>query len=108
MLPPIEGFQDILRVNSEPPTRDAATALLATFQRRVDLIDNVLEGLAQTARALEALRNDGYPTLPTREVPDQVLADVDQNIATQQAARAFLKPEQAVSLGLQAGEAEEK
>lgn len=79
---PIEGFEDILRLNTEGPTREAAADLLGRFRGRVGVLD-------QAISLLTILIDDGYPDLPRREVAQGVFDDVDANLSTITSARGF-------------------
>lgn len=93
----IEGFRDILLLNTSNETKAAAQFLLDAFNGRVTHLDNSLS-------ALEGLKNHGYPELPDREVVDAVIADVNRQLETISAAKAFFAaPELAAALNLQPG-----
>lgn len=77
--PQIEGLRDFAALNLKPDTQQAVQKLRDAYARR-------RERLASALEALEALQNDGYPDVETLDVPATVLADLEQNVTTIQAA----------------------
>lgn len=94
---PIEGLRDTLRLDILPETQSACEDLLMRMLRRQHL-------LMEAIRALEALVHDGYPTVPTLSVPEVVLLDISNQIATITSAEGFFTPSLATSLNLVASD----
>lgn len=83
---PLEGFQDILSLNVSSETSGAARVLQDAFRNRARLLDAVIA-------AIEALLADRYPELPKQDSLPGVLSNIDEQLRTIEAARAFFVPE---------------
>lgn len=83
----VEGLKDYQSVNLAPASQAEVAARLADYQRRRDLLETLRKVLASARAAIEALLADGHPDLPQREVSDEVLADLDENLSTMTVAR---------------------
>ena len=71
--------------------------MIQAYQRRRDL-------LVAAQKALEALKNDGYPEHPKRTVPNEQFANLQDQLRTMTAALGRFSEEGfATSLNLQAG-----
>lgn len=86
---PLEGMRDYVRVgngvNGEDAMRAAAESAAGDYQRRLAVIERVESAL----RDLEA---SGYPEIPPRRVPAEILAQLAENHATMAAALARFEP----------------
>lgn len=99
--PELEGLQDYARLNLKPDTMEEVQALIALYQRRMYVL--------QTAKdALEGLISDGHPGMPVRQVSEDELDDLQNNLDTITAARARFVSDPAVSMALSAGATEQK
>ena len=100
--PVVEGHKDYQRLNLEGESPTAVAE--AAHESHV-----LLEAMDNAIAALEALNAAGYPALEPFEVTPEVLADLQANAATINAALAqYTASEQATSLNLAVGAAEPK
>lgn len=83
--PQIEGLHDFSRLNLKPETQAAVATATTDFQRRLDLINAALTALGD-------LGKDGYPTVPKRDVIQDVFDDLQSNVKTIEAAFAEFEP----------------
>jgi hypothetical protein len=96
---PIEGLTDLARLNIQEETQAAVNALLRQYRERGAKLDRAI-------RSLEALLEDGYPTLPQPDFSAAVTADVqDQDRTVSVAAALFGFPAQATTLNVTTGPA---
>lgn len=79
-----------------PESRAEAQQMVEDYDRRNNLLKS-----AQSA--LQALDRDNYPDNPVREVDEDIVKDIQQNIDTLLAVRAKLASNSATSLGLKGG-----
>jgi hypothetical protein len=79
---PIEGCEDLLRLNITPESQHAVTTLLNDFKRRVQRID-------ETISALNRLLDDGYPAIPEPTFSHAVAEDIAAQDRTVSAAAGF-------------------
>lgn len=92
---PLEGMDDYVRVGNgvdgEKPMRAAAEAAAGDYRKRIAILDRALG-------VLHDLEADGFPVIPARTVPVEVLEQLRRNHATMGAAleRFVLQPEPAV------------
>ena len=71
------------------------TAQIAAKQRRQGLIQTVLSSLDTVVDNLDALNNDGYPTVPTESIPQNLFGELQTDAANLAAAVAvFTTPVQ--------------
>ena len=70
--PIVEGLEDFARLNILQATQPKVAELHIAMRRRLDLLD-------AACKALQALREDGYPALPV----SMVSADVYKDLADQ-------------------------
>ena len=75
LLPLLEGLRDLDRLNILPLTRRSVEGLIGDYERRQARLEASL-------RELDALVDDKYPGLPSRELPPDQLADVSENVRT--------------------------
>jgi len=101
MDPQHEGLRDYAKLNLNTVTMTEIQHALADYDRRAALMHT-----AQVA--CEALRDDGYPVLPVREVPSAALADLQVNADTIHAALGQFASSEAVGMTLKSGAKEPK
>lgn len=99
--PKFEGLMDDERVNILAPTRQEVIGVRARVERRISLLIHLQE-------ASKALIADGHPQFEIEDADDSVLADLDNQIATMQAARTLFQSNRATAVTLTAGEPEQK
>lgn len=96
LAPPREGLKDFDRLNIHPDTQAIVRESIVLFDQRWDL-------LQQLKGSLEAILNDGYPTLAVRQIPASAFEDLKDNAATIEAAFATFSEATATALGLSSG-----
>lgn len=77
--PQIEGLHDFARLNLKEETQVIVKRVTQDFEKRRDLLN------VATA-ALQALSENGYPTVDQQDVIGAVYDDLKQNVATIEAA----------------------
>ena len=92
--PQHEGLRDFGRLNLEALTQAAVTRAIADYDRRVAL-------LTAARAALVAVRDDGHPDLPRREIDPVALADLQANLDTVAAARGIFASNVATAVALE-------
>lgn len=100
--PVVEGLEDFARLNILPASQSQVADLHTQMRRRLDLLD-------AAAKALQALREDGYPALPIVAVPEEVYVDLAAQKKTIDAAlRQFESETMAAIAVITAGTPEPK
>ena|SRR6185436_18550537 len=97
----IEGLTDYASMDLLPATKESVVATTQLYQRRV-------EKLTGAIRECTLLLEDGYPTLPTQEIPQDQFLDLEANRDSIELALELFAPTKAVSLGLTVGPPENK
>lgn len=64
-----------------PYAKAAVQGTLEDYERRRERVQGVLETLIAARAAIEALLDDGHPSLLSHEVPADVKADLDECLA---------------------------
>lgn len=101
LAPTHEGLRDFSRLNLRPETQADVQASIQVYDRRTGLMNAALD-------ALTRLVADGYPALAISEVGPAVLADLEANKATIDAALGQFTATVPHTLGLTAGVPEPK
>jgi hypothetical protein len=83
--PRSEGLADFSRLNLDAGSHAAVTEATAAIHRRMSLLEAAI-------MALEALAQDGYPSLPNAQVTSTVLADLTGQLASLHAAVEGFEP----------------
>jgi hypothetical protein len=96
--PQHEGLRDFARLNLQPETLTQVNALITKFDQRVAALTAARVGLI-------TLMDHGHPTLPVSEVTALVLADLQAQMTTIEAALPLFheQPVLAGALNLGAG-----
>lgn len=102
---PLEGLEDFQSLDLEPETMEEVKALLAQYLRRRDKLQALRVALQAALAAMNALLEDGHPTLPLSKVSESSLDDMAGNLTTLLAAskKFSLKPLGAVMGRFQVG-----
>lgn len=98
---PLEGLNDLLRLNLKPETRVAVETLRGTLGHRI-------QHLRIARDALRDLFQTGYPDDIRSEGTDAILADLAEQARTIEAGSALFGSIQAVALNLVASPPEPK
>ena len=101
MAPIHEGLRDFDRLNVLDDTRGQVREHIFAYDRRTGLLQNALAHL-------QALQADGHPDLPVRPVTPSVIADLEEQRRTIEAALAEFTSNAATSLQLEAEEPQSK
>lgn len=96
-----EGNEDFSTVDVQSTTLDDVTDEM----RKYDALIAAVEAVVQ---ANDSLLAQGWPELPAREVPPEVLDDLDAQIASMQAARAKYRSNAATKIVMTTGEPVDK
>lgn len=99
--PQHEGLRDYGRLNLSEATQDVIRRLIRLYDRRVVV-------LVEAKTALQALMADHYPDLPNAEIDPPLLADLQANADTIQAALALFTSNTANRMRLTGGELAKK
>ena len=101
LAPVHEGLRDFGSLNLRDETKVIVQESITAYDRR--------KGLLEVARGhLDTLQKDGHPGIPTKDVTESVLTDLQANVDTIRAARERFASNAAVDMGLSAGAAESK
>lgn len=102
--PQIRGTDDIAHVSVSKGLRAADEQLRDDRMRRQGLINEVLKQLDETAAAITALKNDGYPNLPQMELTPELWEELKTQKADLDSAFALFKQqEQASNIAIELG-----
>ncbi len=85
--PQIRGLHDLAEIPSPADLLTEVAEQIAFREHRRSLIRGVVDALDQVIVALDLLEADGYPDLPDEMVSQQVLDELDREIADLEAAR---------------------
>lgn len=99
--PQHEGLRDFALLNLQEATKLEIDSSLKLYDRRKDLLD-------KAKAALEALKADGHPEIPVREISEAAFADLQGNTSTIEAAMARFASNAATTLALAEGRTEPK
>jgi len=78
--PEIQGLHDLAASAISDELRGPVNDKIAAFERRRNLIQNVLSDLIALASALHALDADGYPTLPKTVITDTLFQELQNEV----------------------------
>ena len=99
--PPLEGYTRLLEQQDlDEPALNALREGKAVITRR---LDRLRDQEAAANRMIETTRNllaDGHPAPPHFDVPDSILADMQDNVDAQLSALQTFRSNKAVDLGL--------
>lgn len=101
LAPESEGLDDLERLNIGSAALEEVEISRTEYARRIRLLLAYIE-------AGRALLKDGYPGLPARSVPTQILATLQDQANTIEAALKKFTPSSMASLGQVFGEPEPK
>lgn len=73
---PIEGADDILRLNIQDQTRAVMDKQKTDLNTRKTLLEQVLRLNENLQKAIEKLIENGYPNSPLSQIPDAALQDI--------------------------------
>jgi len=93
MAPAHEGLNDYSALDIKPETKAQVDAAIALYDTRKTKLEAAREGLV-------SLVGNGYPVLEIPDVSASVLADLQENAATIEAALAKFSSNAPTSLGL--------
>lgn len=99
--PQHEGLRDFALLNLQEATKLEIDSSLKLYDRRKDLLD-------KAKAALDALKADGHPEIPVREISEAAFADLQGNTSTIEAAMARFASNAAASISLVSGTVEPK
>lgn len=106
--PEIRGLHDLALVSISAELKTAIQEQITVRERRVNLVQAVIEALDRVVNAQNNLEADGYPELPDAPVPESLLAELREEHADVQAAVNVFASSQATNMSVKFGAAENK
>ncbi len=106
--PEIRGLTDLTKTSISADSLNEVNIALKIRTRRLSLLQGVISYIDYLERAIQNLKNDGYPTLPYIQVTQSVFNDLTEQKSDFTSAIGVFKLANATSLTIRLGDPKQK